>query len=742
METENQKISILMVDDNPSNLLALETILQAPDRNLVRASSGEEALRYLLDNDAAVILLDVHMPIIDGLETAALIRGRERTRNLPIIFLTAYDSADGKQINQGYSLGAVDYIIKPIDPEALISKVAVFVELFKKTDQVKRQAELLHQKNIELESSNLRRFERLIELGQQLAIEREPESVLAAICNEACDIMEARYATLGVLADDGQELRHFFTCGLDREKMISAGLPLACQVVLRDRFKSQRSIRISRIDEARKFSRLLTGHPLITSFLGAPIIQNEEMRGWLFLANKMTEEDFSEADERFAVTLTQALVFYENAQLHDEAKRHATVLEQEIAERKQAERERAELLEREQLARKEAETANRLKDEFLANVSHELRAPLNAILGWVTLVRNGSLNELDKERALETVERNAHAQKRLIDDLLDVSRIITGKLHLDLRLVDLVTIVESAVESGRPAAESKGVNLQTRIDLKACPLQGDSSRLQQVMWNLISNAIKFTPTGGKVEVQIRHNIDHVEVMVKDTGVGIPQNFLPYVFDRFRQADGSSTRNYGGMGLGLAIVRHLVEMHGGFVRADSDGKGLGATFTITLPLSVAGVPKGVLPLTSESYFLSDTAPRLTGVRVLVVDDENDTRELLEAILSQCEAEVRTAGNVSEAVQIMQTWHAEVVISDLSMPLEDGYSLIEKMRQLEGAREKPIPAIAVTARSGAESRIRALAAGFQMYLEKPVEPDELIVCVASLTGRLSQAQSIES
>jgi signal transduction histidine kinase/ActR/RegA family two-component response regulator len=440
--------------------------------------------------------------------------------------------------------------------------------------------------------------------------------------------------------------------------------------------------------------------------------------------------------------LTQAIVFYENARLHEEARRHATVLEQEIAERKQAERERAELLEREQAARKDAETANRLKDEFLANVSHELRAPLNAILGWITLVRNGSLNEFDKERALETVERNAHAQKRLIDDLLDVSRIITGKLHLDLRLVDLVTIVESAVESGRPAAESKGVNLQTRIELKTCPLQGDSSRLQQVMWNLISNAIKFTPTGGRVEVRIRHSIDHVEVMVKDTGVGIPQHFLPYVFDRFRQADGSSTRNYGGMGLGLAIVRHLVEMHGGFVRADSEGKGLGATFTITLPLSAASIPLAVMPLTGERYYLSDSAPKLTGVRVLVVDDEADTRELLEAILSQCEAEVRTAGDVTSAVQIMRTWHAEVVISDLSMPLEDGYSLIEKLRQVDDVRDKPIPAIAVTARSGAESRIRALAAGFQMYLEKPVEPDELIVCVASLTGRLSQAQSVEN
>ncbi len=741
MENETQKINILMVDDNPANLLSLESILQAPDRNLVRASSGEEALRFLLDHDAAVILLDVHMPIIDGLETAALIRGRERTRDLPIIFLTAYDSAGGKQLSKGYMLGAVDYIIKPIEPEALKSKVAVFVELFRKNRQVEQQAQLLREKNIELENANLQRLSRLIDLGQQLAAQRDPEQLLATLCDEARDTLGARYATVGVLEEDGETLRHFFICGFDRDTAIQMGLPQACQRILHKHFENKRSLRISSPDGVRKFIRLLPENPPITSFLGASILQQGRVRGWLYLGEKITGNEFSEADERFTVTLTQAIVFYENARLYAELQHHAAVLEQEIAERKQAEKERAELLVREQAARREAEMANRLKDEFLATVSHELRAPLNAILGWTTLIRNDKLAEDKKAQALETIERSARSQKKLIDDLLDVSRIITGKLRLDIRLADIVSIIESAVESVRPAAEAKAVQLQTEVELITCPFQGDPTRIQQVIWNLLTNAVKFTPSGEIVKVRLRRLNGQIEIIVSDTGIGIAPEFLPYVFDRFRQADGSSTRKHGGLGLGLAIVRHLVEMHGGIVRSESAGVGQGATFIVMLPLTPAkALSRGSESSSSSEQMitLSERTPKLTGMRVLVVDDQTDARELLATILNLSEAEVHTAGSVIEAQNVLTAWQPEIVITDIAMPSGDGFELIRHIRQLEQTGGRRIPVIALTANAGAEERIRALAAGFQLHLAKPVEPDELVVSIASLTGRLKRAQ----
>src|SRR5262245_5516650 len=581
MEDGKQKVNILLVDDNPSNLLALEAILQAQDRNLVRASSGEEALRFLLDDDAADILLDVHMPSISGLETAALIRGRERTRGVPIIFLTAYDSAGDSHISQGYSLGAVDYIIKPIDPEALKSKVAVFVDLYRKTEQIKRQADLLREQNIEIENANLQRLSRLIDLGQRLAAERDPEQVLKKFCEAAREILGARFATVGILEDDGAALRHFFTSGLDRAEAVKARVPQTCQRLLKQRFKDSRSLRLSGTNGLR----ILPGPAPVKSFVGAPILRQgrpEKVRGWLYLAEKVGAPAFSEADERFTVTLTQAVVFYENARLYADLQRHAAALEQEIAERKRAESERAKMLARSQAAQAEAEKANRLKDEFLATVSHELRAPLNAMLGWVTLGREGRLDEDSEERALEIVERNARAQKKLVDDLLDVSSIITGNLALDIEPTNLIRVIESAVETVRPAAEAKRISLRTDLNPIADMFQLDRNRFQQVIWNLVHNAVKFTPTGGAVKVRLRYLNSHANIEVIDTGIGIASEFLPFVFDRFRQADGSITRRHGGLGLGLAIVRSLVEMHGGTVDVESAGLGHGAAFRISLP----------------------------------------------------------------------------------------------------------------------------------------------------------------
>jgi signal transduction histidine kinase/DNA-binding response OmpR family regulator len=743
LNSGTEKINILMVDDNPSNLLSLESILHAPDRNLVRASSGEEALRYLLEQDAAVILLDVHMPNVDGIETAALIRGRDRMRNVPIIFLTAYDSAGATHISKGYSLGAVDYIIKPIDPEALKSKVAVFVELFRKTDQVTRQAALLREKNIELEKANIQRLSRLIDLGQQLAAERDPEQLLGKLCAEIRDILGVRYAMVAMLDEGGRTIRHFLSCGLDHEEAIRAGIPQTAHDLLREQFKFKRAARLSRADrEWSDFHNFATFRP-INSFLAAPILQQDEVRGWLCLADKLDAREFSEADESFAVTLSQAVVFYENARLYAEMQRHAVALEQEIAERKQAEKERAELLLREQAARREAEEANRLKDEFLATVSHELRSPLNAILGWVTLIQNDKLPEDKQLKALDTIERNARAQKKLIDDLLDVSRIITGNLRLDVQLVELYAVIESAVESIRPAAEAKGLQLRTELEPVTRQFKGDANRIQQMVWNLVSNAVKFTPPGGSVVVRLKCHDENIEIIVSDTGIGISTEFLPFVFDRFRQADGSNTRKHGGLGLGLAIVRHMVELHGGTVETESAGVGQGATFKIRLPWTMQNTgfrETEISPAATLAHLMADSATKLSGLKVLVVDDQSDARELLSTILQLSGAEVQTAGNLHEALDLLMAWRPEIIISDIAMPDGDGYDLIRKIRQLKKAGVANVPVIALTANAGMEDRIRALDAGFQLHLPKPVEPEELVVSVASLTGRLNMPQSL--
>ena len=398
---------------------------------------------------------------------------------------------------------------------------------------------------------------------------------------------------------------------------------------------------------------------------------------------------------------------------------------------------RTRLLASEKLARSEAERANRLKDEFLATISHELRNPLNAILGWAHMLRLGKLNEANIERAVETIYRNAKSQSQLVADLLDVSRIISGKLRLDVRTVDLIYIVNAAIDSIRPAADAKGIRLQTMLDPAAGPISGDADRLQQIVWNLLTNAVKFTPKGGKIQVKV-HRIDsHVEIVVSDSGVGISKEFLPYVFDRFRQADGSTTRIHGGLGLGLSIVRQLVDLHGGSVSAESEGEGKGATFTITLPfvgvISNQKEAESVNPTHGDEIVPFDGLPSLQGLKVLVVDDEADTRELISEVLKECGSEVILSRSVAEALEALEQHQPDILISDLGMPDEDGYSLISKIRSLPAERGGQIPAAALTAYARAEDRMRVLRSGFQFHLPKPVDSAELVTVVASLAGR---------
>ncbi|MCA1816835.1 MAG: PAS domain S-box protein [Acidobacteria bacterium] len=392
---------------------------------------------------------------------------------------------------------------------------------------------------------------------------------------------------------------------------------------------------------------------------------------------------------------------------------------------------------------REAQEVNRLKDEFLATLSHELRTPLTAVLGWTRLLGTGQLDAETQARALETIERNAQAQVQLIDDILDVSRIIRGKLRLNVRPVELAPVIESAVDSVRPAAEAKGVRLQVVLDPRTGPVSGDPDRLQQIVWNLLSNAIKFTPRGGRAQVLLSRANSHVEIVVSDTGQGIAPEFLPYVFDRFRQADPTTTRVHGGLGLGLAIVRHLVELHGGTVKAESEGAARGATFRITLPL-LAALPSQIepaaetardAPAPEEAGRLAglDCQPEIEGLRVLVVEDDADSRELLVAVLEQCGADVVAVASAPEAMRSLADWRPDVLVSDIEMPGEDGYSLIRRLRALPAERGGDTPAAALTAYARAEDRMRALLAGFQIHVPKPVEPAELVTVVASLAGR---------
>jgi PAS domain S-box-containing protein len=410
-----------------------------------------------------------------------------------------------------------------------------------------------------------------------------------------------------------------------------------------------------------------------------------------------------------------------------------SAVERDVTELVVAAQERAELLRREQAAREEAERANRAKDAFIAVVSHEMRSPLNAMIMWVHLMRSSKMNDEDFRRALDTIERNIKSQSKLVDDLLDVSRIISGKLRLELRSVALVGVVEAAVDALRPTAEGKHVRLACDLDPLGGPVLADPLRLQQVFANLVGNAIKFTPAGGAVEMRLRRVASSAVVTVTDSGEGIAPEFLPYLFDRFRQADSAPSRAHGGLGLGLAIVRTLVELHGGTVEGRSDGVGKGATFTVRLPINALRARDLEAPGGAPTSDFS-RLPSLAGLKVLVVDDDADAREALTRFLESRDADVRLVASAAEALKAIRHDRPDVLVSDIGMPGEDGYALMEQVRMLDREAGGRLPAVAVTAFASPEDRIRSLAAGFQMHLAKPVDVAELVMVIASLCGRL--------
>ncbi len=463
---------------------------------------------------------------------------------------------------------------------------------------------------------------------------------------------------------------------------------------------------------------------------------------------ELTPVEYQDLDDRaiLEVQTTGVSKIFEKEYIHRNGKRvpivlgiallndsqeHGVAFVLDITDRKLAEKECDRLLQCERTARQEAEIANKIKDEFLAVLSHELRTPLNPILGWSKMLRTRKFDEKTTNRALETIERNAKLQTQLIEDLLDVSRILQGKLNLSICPVSLVMVVEAALETVRLAAEAKSVQIQTIFDASLGQVMGDSNRLQQVVWNLLSNAVKFTPTGGRVGIRLMEAGNQVQIQVSDTGKGISPDFLPYVFDYFRQADGTTTRTFGGLGLGLAIVRKVVEMHGGKVQAESPGEGSGATFTVELPLLVRS--EQVRREENESSDCEAESSLLLGTQILVVDDEPDIRDLITFILQDYGVEVTAVTSAQEALQALSDWIPDVLISDIGMPKTDGYMLMREVRSRSPQQGGSVPAIALTAYAGEMNQQQALAAGFQMHISKPVDPDVLVKAIVNLIER---------
>ena len=433
---------------------------------------------------------------------------------------------------------------------------------------------------------------------------------------------------------------------------------------------------------------------------------------------------FDARSERIVVGIAgQASIAVGNARLYEEARR--------IAE------ERERLVRTERAARAEVARVSQLKDEFLATLSHELRTPMSAILGWAKALLLKRADAATLERGLGAISRNATAQARLIDDLLDMNRIVSGKVRLEVRPFDMASVIAAAIDVVRPSADAKGLRLQQVLDPLAGTVSGDPDRLQQVIWNLLTNAVKFTPRGGRIEVLMRRAENHLELTVRDDGIGIDAPFLPQVFDRFRQADASTTRSHGGLGLGLSIARQLVELHGGSIAAASDGLGAGASFVVRLPLQPAHAPASLEPqgAAGESAVDQRIDLDLQGVRILIVDDEADARDLLAELLSGFGAAVHSAGSACEALSLLARVRPDLLISDIGMPERDGYQLIQDVRRLAADGGGKTPAIALTAFARSEDRTRSMVSGFQVHLAKPVETHELMATVGSLVGRIA-------
>lgn len=571
-------------------------------------------------------------------------------------------------------------------------------------------------------------------IGLLILQELDHEKIVQAVTDAATQLSGAQFGAFfyNLKDEKGESYTLYTIAGVPKEHFSQFPLPRATHL-FGPTFRGEKAIRSGDIRRDPRYGKMAPhhgmppGHLPVCSYLAVPVsLGNGEVIGGLFFGHAEPDR-FTESHERLVETLAaQAAIGLNRAALYQEA----------LYARRRAEQD---ALDKQRLY-EEAARANDAKDHFLATVSHELRTPLTSILGWAQMLGSGKLDEAMRTRAIGTIERNARMQAQIVEDLLDISRIVNGKLRLDVRLFSPQSAVEAAAEALRPAALAKDIDLQLAVDPLAGPVSGDPERLQQVVWNLLSNAIKFTPQGGRVQLVLKQSGSKVELVVSDNGSGIPPEYLPRVFDTFTQVDSTSTRKHGGLGLGLAIVRNLVELHGGSVDARSAGIGKGAEFTVSLPVSLpaaaaqdqppaageAPQPLARLPLPKDP-----AAFGLAGALVLLVEDDEDARHMLASVLRSAHARVETASNAREALALYDAIHPDLIVSDIGMPDMDGHELIAELRRRERARGRAgVPAVALTAYARVQDRMRALASGFQMHVAKPVEPAELLTVLASL------------
>jgi PAS domain S-box-containing protein len=584
-------------------------------------------------------------------------------------------------------------------------------------------------------------LELLNNTGTAIAGQLDLQTIVQIVTDAATKLTAAKFGAFfyNITDENGDALMLYTLSGAPPEAFEKFGHPRAT-ALFGPTFRGEGPIRSDDILQDARYGTMPPhhgmpkGHLPVRSYLAMPVISRSgDVIGGLFFGHPDVGV-FKERSERIVRGVAaQAAIAIDNARLYAAAQR-------ELSQRRKAEADRERLLVSEKEARERAERETRMKDEFLATLSHELRTPLNAILGWANILRESATPE-EVAEGVQVIERNARAQTQIIDDLLDMSRIVSGNVRLDVQRVDLVPLIKSAMDSVKPMAAAKNIRVTSVLDTLAGAVLGDPARLQQVLWNILVNALKFTPKGGKVHAVLERVNSHLELSIADNGQGIAPDFLPHVFDRFRQADASITRSQRGLGLGLAIVKNLVELHGGSVRAKSPGVGQGATFIVTLPIAAAkpetqphstGVADNLEPARDDDDPLFKDCD-LHGVRVLAVDDEADARDLVKRILARCGATVDTAGSVAEALEALRTSTPDVLVTDIGMPGEDGYALIRKVRQLTPAEGGNVPAIALTAFARSEDRRRAILGGFQMHMAKPVEAAELIAMVTNLAKR---------
>jgi PAS domain S-box-containing protein len=641
---------ILNVDDTASSRYTKTRILRQAGHRVVEASTGADALRAVREESPNLVLCDVNLPDMSGIDVCRAIKSDPLTRSIPVVQISATFVTPDDQI-LGLEGGAEIYLTEPIEALELTTVVKVLLRL--------------HSIERGLVQSEAR-WRSFVE-----------SNIIGVVICRVDRIIEANDAFLQMV-------------GYTRDDIADPGI-------------TWREITgPNSLERSEAAARELRLRGNIAPF-EKEYIRKDGSRIWAMVGAAA----ISDMDDRWM----------------------SFVLD--ISDRKHAAVEREAAYQREHAARTQAEDATRLKDEFLANLSHELRTPMNAIIGWTHLLKTGRLDESQRVRAMESIDRGARSQAKLIEDLLDVSRIVSGKLSLTMTPVDLRAVLNATLDSQRPAAQAKNLKLEMAADAPEAVVIGDVGRLQQVFLNILTNAVKFTPSGGAVRLALVREQDSARVTVEDTGEGIAPEFLPYVFDRFRQADGTSTRNHMGLGLGLAIVKHVVEMHSGTVHATSAGLGQGACFTVVLPLAgtVDTKPRGPLADRMPGNY---GTPGVLGMRVLIVEDDVETRDILSAILERAGFSYRVAARASEALSVLDDWQPDVIVSDIGMPDMDGYDFVRELRSRSAAQGGHIPALALSAFARNQDRELALRSGYQAHIAKPVDPADLVKAITTLTG----------